>query len=184
MHKNWEAEIILVGNFPRQLNFPLLYELQYQIVVQIGAQRKCLGEETLFVRAREETSSTHRASHLRAGLSLSWPSHVHIQPNLLKSCQTTTATQRSCRYPKGYATAGVCHSRLRSPSDLWHSSVTLMTKEELSVSTRQTRDNKATKNRSMIAISLQGKGWRSTKIGSRNYSCWQFPAATQFLSPV
>ena len=40
-----------------------------------------------FVRAREETSSTHRASHLRAGLSLSWPSHVHIQPNLLKSCQ-------------------------------------------------------------------------------------------------
>ena len=39
-----------------------------------------------FVRAREETPSTHRASHLRAGLSLSWPSHVHIQPNLLKSC--------------------------------------------------------------------------------------------------
>ena len=39
-----------------------------------------------FVRAREETSSTHRVSHLRAGLSLSWPSHVHIQPNLLKSC--------------------------------------------------------------------------------------------------
>ena len=40
-----------------------------------------------FVRAREETSSTHRVSHLHAGLSLSWPSHVHIQPNLLKSCQ-------------------------------------------------------------------------------------------------
>ena len=40
-----------------------------------------------FVRAREEPSSTHRASHLRAGLSLSWPSHVHIQPNLLKSYQ-------------------------------------------------------------------------------------------------
>ena len=40
-----------------------------------------------FVRAREETSSTHGVSHLRAGLSLSWPSHVHIQPNLLKSCQ-------------------------------------------------------------------------------------------------
>ena len=39
-----------------------------------------------FVRAREETSSTHRVSHLRAGLSLSWPSHIHIQPNLLKSC--------------------------------------------------------------------------------------------------
>ena len=39
-----------------------------------------------FVRAREETSSTCGASHLRAGLSLSWPSHVHIQPNLLKSC--------------------------------------------------------------------------------------------------
>ena len=39
-----------------------------------------------FVCAREETSSTHRVSHLRAGLSLSWPSH-HIQPNLLKSCQ-------------------------------------------------------------------------------------------------
>ena len=38
------------------------------------------------VRAREETSSTHGASHLLAGLSLSWPSHVHIQPNLLKSC--------------------------------------------------------------------------------------------------
>ena len=42
-----------------------------------------------FVRAREETSSTHRASHLRAGLSLSWPSHVHIQPNLLKSCHAS-----------------------------------------------------------------------------------------------
>ena len=40
-----------------------------------------------FVRAREEASSTCGASHLRAGLSLSWPSHVHIQPNLLKSCQ-------------------------------------------------------------------------------------------------
>ena len=39
-----------------------------------------------FVRAREEASSTCGASHLRAGLSLSWPSHVHIQPNLLKSC--------------------------------------------------------------------------------------------------
>ena len=39
-----------------------------------------------FVRARGETSSTHGVSHLRAGLSLSWPSHVHIQPNLLKSC--------------------------------------------------------------------------------------------------
>ena len=38
-----------------------------------------------FVRARDETSSTCGASHLRAGLS--WPSHVHIQPNLLKSCQ-------------------------------------------------------------------------------------------------
>ena len=37
-----------------------------------------------FVRAREETSSTHGASHLRAGLSLSRPSHIHIQPNLLK----------------------------------------------------------------------------------------------------
>ena len=68
------------------------------------------------------------------------------------------------RDPKGYATAGVCHSRLRSPSDLWHSSVSRVTKEELSVSTRQTRDNKATKNRSMIIISLQGKGWRGTKI--------------------
>ena len=62
-----------------------------------------------------------------------------------------------------HATAGVCHSRLHAPSDLWHSSVSLVTKEELSVSTRQTRDNKATKNRSMIIISLQGKGWRSTK---------------------
>ena len=41
-----------------------------------------------FVRAREETSSTHRASHLRTGLSLSWPSHIHIQPNLLKSCHS------------------------------------------------------------------------------------------------
>ena len=29
-----------------------------------------------FVRAREETSSTCGASPLRAGLSLSWPSHV------------------------------------------------------------------------------------------------------------
>ena len=38
------------------------------------------------VRVREEASSTCGASHLRAGLSLSWPSHVHIQPNLLKSC--------------------------------------------------------------------------------------------------
>ena len=42
-----------------------------------------------FVRAREEASSTCGVSHLRAGLSLSWPSHVHIQPNLLKSCQMT-----------------------------------------------------------------------------------------------
>ena len=40
-----------------------------------------------FVRAREETSSTRGPSHLRAGLSLSWPSHSHSQPNLLKSCQ-------------------------------------------------------------------------------------------------
>ena len=39
------------------------------------------------------------------------------------------------------------------PSDLWHSSVSQVTKEELSVSTRQTKDNKATKNRSMIIIS-------------------------------
>ena len=91
---------------------------------------------------------------------------------------TTTATQRSCRDPTGYATAGAYQSRLHSPSDLWHSSVSLVTKEELSVSTRQTKDNKATKNRSMIVISLQGKGWRSTKIGSRKYSCWRFPAAT------
>ena len=30
-------------------------------------------------------------------------------------------------------------SRLRSPSDLWHSSVSLVTKEELSVSTRRTK---------------------------------------------
>ena len=89
--KGWRSTKIRVGNFPRQLNFLLLYELQYQIVVQLGAQRKCLGEETLlnpFVRAREEASSTCGASHLRAGLSLSWPSHVHIQPNLLKSCHS------------------------------------------------------------------------------------------------
>ena len=89
---------------------------------------------------------------------------------------TTTATQRSCRDPKGYATAGVCHSRLRSPSDLWHSSVSLVTKEELSVSTKQTKDNKATKNRSIIIISLQGKGWRSTKIRVGN-----FPRQLNFL---
>ena len=49
--KGWRSTKICVGNFPRQLNFPLLYELQYQIVVQIGAQRKCLGEETLLSRA-------------------------------------------------------------------------------------------------------------------------------------
>ena len=41
-----------------------------------------------FVREREETSSTHGASHLRAGFSLSWASHVRIQPNLLKSCHS------------------------------------------------------------------------------------------------
>ena len=71
--KGWRSTKIRVGNFPRQLNFLLLYELQYQIVVQLGAQRKCLGEETLLsARGRR--------------LSLSWPSHVHIQPNLLKSC--------------------------------------------------------------------------------------------------
>ena len=69
----------------------------------------------------------------------------------------------------GYATAGAYQSRLRSPSDLWHSSVSLVTKEELSVCTRQTKDNKATKNRSMIIISLQGKGWRSTKIRVGNF---------------
>ena len=40
-----------------------------------------------FVREWEETSSTRGASHLRTGLSLSWPSQVHIQPILLKSCQ-------------------------------------------------------------------------------------------------
>ena len=51
-----------------------------------------------FVRAREETSSTHRASHLRAGLSLSWPSHVHIQPNLLKSCQFQRLVKRLHRH--------------------------------------------------------------------------------------
>ena len=43
-----EAEIILVGNFPQQLNFPFLYELQYQIVVQIGAQRKYLRRGNFF----------------------------------------------------------------------------------------------------------------------------------------
>ena len=61
-HKKLEAEIILVGNFPQQLNFPLLYELQYQIVVQIGAQRKCLGEETLLsARGRKLLPHTGRA---------------------------------------------------------------------------------------------------------------------------
>ena len=103
----------------------------------------------LFVHAREETSSTHRASHLRAGLSLSWPSHIHIQPNLLKSCQQRSCAWsflRSCCFSwrqhclvllavtaedddedvssrdlKEYATAGVCHSRLRNPSDMRHS---------------------------------------------------------------
>ena len=85
---------------------------------------------------------------------------------------TTTATQRSWRDPKGYATAGVCHSlsRLRSPSDLWHSSVSLVTKEELSVSTWQTRDNKATKNRSMIVISLQGEAQKFLLAISRGNS--------------
>ena len=58
--------------------------------------------------------------------------------------------------PPGYATTGAYQSRLRSPSDLWQSSVSRVTKEELSVSTRQTKDNKATKNRSMMVISLQG----------------------------
>ena len=93
--------------------------------------------------------------------------------DMLKVGRTTsTATQRLCRDPTGYATAGAYQSRLRSPSDLWHSSVGLVTKEELSACTRQTKDNKATKNRSIIVISLQGKGWRSTRIGSQNYSCW------------
>ena len=50
--KGWRSTKIRVGNLPRQLNFPLLYELQYQIVVQIGAQRKCLGEETLLSARR------------------------------------------------------------------------------------------------------------------------------------
>ena len=44
-----------------------------------------------FVCTQEETSSTRGASHLRAGLSLSWPSHIHIQPNLLKSCHLLCA---------------------------------------------------------------------------------------------
>ena len=59
-----EAETILVGDFPRQLtvHFFLLYELQYQIVVQIGAQRKCLGEETLLsARGRKLLPHTGRA---------------------------------------------------------------------------------------------------------------------------
>ena len=38
-----------------------------------------------FVRDREETSSTRDVSHLHAGLSLSWPSQVYIQLDLLKS---------------------------------------------------------------------------------------------------
>ena len=65
--KGWRStkigsRIILVGNFPRQLNFPFLYELQYQIVVQIGAQRKCLGEETLLsARGRKLLPHTGRA---------------------------------------------------------------------------------------------------------------------------
>ena len=49
-----KAENMLVGDFPRQLNFSLLYELHYQIVVQIGAQRKCLGEETLLSARRRK----------------------------------------------------------------------------------------------------------------------------------
>ena len=46
---------------------------------------------------------------------------------------------------KGYATAGAYQSRLHSPSDLWHSSISLVTKEELSVCKRKQRDNKALK---------------------------------------
>ena len=65
-----------------------------------------------FVHAREETSSTHRASHLRAGLSLSWPSHVHIQPNLLKSChgvfiQTKMPERKEGEEPVIMITTGV-----------------------------------------------------------------------------
>ena len=45
-----------------------------------------------FVRVREETSSTRGVSRLCAGLSLSWPSHIHIQPNLLKSCHGPNST--------------------------------------------------------------------------------------------
>ena len=93
---------------------------------------------------------------------------------------TTTATQRSCRDPTGYRTARAYQSRLHSPSDLWHSSVSVITKEELSVSTGQTSDKKATKNRSIIVISLQGKGWRSTKIGSRNILVGDFPRKLNF----
>ena len=62
-----------------------------------------------FVRAREEASSTCGASHLRAGLSLSWPSHVHIQPNLLKSCHTLLAnsSQKLMRLLQAFI-QGVC----------------------------------------------------------------------------
>ena len=66
-----EAKIILVGNFPRQLNFPFLYELQYQIVVQIGAQRKCL---VLLVRTNRLANSTREGVTLLT-LSLSKVGH-------------------------------------------------------------------------------------------------------------
>ena len=55
-----------------------------------------------FVRAREETSSTCGASHLRAELSLSWPSHIHIQPNLLKSCHSSSSLLSSLSLSQVY----------------------------------------------------------------------------------
>ena len=94
---------------------------------------------------------------------------------------TTTATQRLCRDPTGYAATGAYQSRLRSPSDLWHSSVSLVTKkEELSVSTRQTKDNKATKNRSMIIISLQGKVGEARKLEAKIILVGDFPRQLNF----
>ena len=58
--------------------------------------------------------------------------------------------------------------------NLQHSTFSRVTKEKPSVSTKQTKDNKATKNRSMIIISSQRKGWRKHKAKAENIRLGNF----------
>ena len=87
-----EAEIILVGNFPRQLNFPFLYELQYQIVVQIGAQRKYLRRGNFF------TSRVHLNPTISTQVKyFALLRNIHSCLNLVKVSRNTPTVYLSVR---------------------------------------------------------------------------------------